>query len=470
MINLLRVSLLLTLFLSNLSLLFAQNAQVTDKIVAVVNERIILKSDVDDEVRNYINQMQMNNQSVQFSEDLWYDALQSMVDNYVMLEKAELDSVVVSDDMVNRQMDQRLNQMIRQAGGESQLEQVFGKSIIQIRADFREQFREQMIVQQLQQNKYRSINITRPEVEAFFNSIPQDSIPMIPEQVGVSQIVEIPEPLEDAKEQAFQRALAIRDSIVNHDKEFEEMARKYSEDGSASRGGLLPMMAINDLVANYSAAATALEPGQISQVVETEFGYHIIRLNRRMGDNIETNHILIRIDDTLVDEEAAIEKLNALRDSVLNHGANFHDLARTHSDDEQTKAFGGRVINPQTGERLQPISQLEPSIYRIVLLLDEEGQISEPRSFTPRSNNSSVAYRIVRLDRLIPEHRANLKDDYQRLRDIALSRKQASTLRQWLSELRDDVYIEFKIPLPSDDGELSDNRGTGMNGTQTEMQ
>ena len=318
MINLLRVSLLLTLFLSNLPLLFAQNAQVTDKIVAVVNERIILKSDVDDEVRNYINQMQMNNQPVQFSEDLWYDALQSMVDNYVMLEKAELDSVVVSDEMVNRQMDQRLNQMIRQAGGESQLEQVFGQSIIQIRADFREQFREQMIVQQLQQNKYRSINITRPEVEAFFNSIPQDSIPMIPEQVGVSQIVEIPEPLEDAKEQAFQRALAIRDSIVNYDKEFEEMARKYSEDGSASRGGLLPMMAINDLVANYSAAATALEPGQISQVVETEFGYHIIRLNRRMGDNIETNHILIRIDDTLVDEDAAIEKLNALRDSVLN--------------------------------------------------------------------------------------------------------------------------------------------------------
>jgi peptidyl-prolyl cis-trans isomerase SurA len=469
MINLLRVTFLLAISLSSLSQLFAQNTQVTDKIVAVVNERIILKSDVDDEVRNYINQMQMNNQNIQFSEDLWYDALQSMVDNYVMLEKAELDSVVVSDEMVDRQMDQRLNQMIRQAGGESQLEQVFGQSIIQIRADFREQFREQMIVQQLRQSKYTSIDITRPEVEAFFNSIPQDSIPLIPEQVGVSQIVEIPEPLEDAKDQAFQRALAIRDSIVNQGMEFEEMARKYSEDGSSSRGGLLPMMSINDLVANYSAAATALEPGQISEVVETEFGYHIIRLNRRMGDNIETNHILIRIDDSLVDEEAAIEKLNALRDSVLNHGADFNELARRHSDDEETKAFGGRIINPQTGERLLPISQLEPSIYRIALLLDEEGQISEPRSFTPRSNSSSVAYRIVRLDRLIPEHRANLNQDYERIRDIALSRKQSSELRQWLSDLRDEVYIEFKIPVP-DNNELSESQDPAMPGTQTEPQ
>lgn len=448
MINLFRAPFLLAILLSYSTHLFAQNIQVTDQIVAIVNDRIILKSDVDEEVRNYMNQLQMNNQPVQFSEQLWYDALQSMVDNHVMLEKAELDSVVVSDDMVDRQMDQRLNQMIRQAGGERQLEEVFGQSIVQIRADFREQFREQMVVQQLQQQKFRSINITRPEVEEFFNNIPQDSIPLIPEQVAASQIVINPEPLADAMAQAYQMASAIRDSILNHGKEFEEMARKYSDDGSAARGGLLPMMAINDLVANYSAAATALEPGEISEVVQTEFGFHVIRLNRRMGDNIETNHILIRIDETLVDEEAAIEKLNALRDSVLNHGADFNELARRHSDDEQTKAFGGRVLDPQTGDRLIPISQLEPSIYRIVLLLDEEGEISEPRSFTPQSRTTSTAFRIVRLDRLIPEHRANLEDDYERIRDIALNRKQMATLQQWLADLRDEVYIEFKIPVP----------------------
>lgn len=449
MINLFKAPFLLAILLSYSTHLFAQNIQVSDQIVAIVNDRIILKSDVDEEVRNYMNQLQMNNQPVQFSEQLWYDALQSMVDNHVMLEKAELDSVVVSDDMVDRQMDQRLNQMIRQAGGERQLEEVFGQSIIQIRADFREQFREQMVVQQLQQQKFSSINITRPEVEEFFSNIPQDSIPMIPEQVAVSQIVINPEPLADAMEQAYQTASAIRDSILNHGKEFEEMARKYSDDGSAARGGLLPMMSINDLVANYSAAATALDPGEISEVVQTEFGFHVIRLNRRMGDNIETNHILIRIDETLVDEEAAIDKLNALRDSVLNHGADFNELARRHSEDEQTKAFGGRVLDPQTGDRLIPISQLEPSIYRIVLLLDEDGEISEPRSFTPQqSRTSSTAFRIVRLDRLIPEHRANLEDDYERIRDIALNRKQMATLQQWLADLRDEVYIEFKIPVP----------------------
>ncbi|PWN07596.1 peptidylprolyl isomerase [Rhodohalobacter mucosus] len=465
MIKLFRVPVFLTILLSCFTQLFAQNTQVTDQIVAVVNDRIILKSDVDAEVRNYMNQLQMNNQPVQFTEQLWYDALQSMVDNHVMLEKAEIDSVVVSDDMVNRQMDQRLNQMIRQAGGEQQLEQVFGQSIIQIRADFREQFREQMIVQQLQQQKYRTINITRPEVEEFFNSIPQDSIPVIPEQVAVSQIVINPEPLADAEQQAFEMASAIRDSILNHGKEFEEMARKYSDDGSAARGGLLPMMSINDLVANYSAAATALEPGEVSEVVQTEFGFHVIRLNRRMGDNIETNHILIRIDESLVDEQAAIEKLNALRDSVLNHGANFNELARRHSDDEETKAFGGRVLNPQTGDRLIPISQLEPSIYRIVLLMDEEGEISEPRSFTTQNRTSSTAFRIVRLDRLIPEHRANLEDDYERIRDIALNRKQMSTLQQWLADLRDEVYIEFKIPVP--ENTVTDN--TNQSGTETDV-
>lgn len=456
MINSLKKTLLFALFLTFSSTAYAQSTQVADRIIAVVNDRIILKSDVDEEVRNYMTQVEMQGQSVPFTEELWYSALQSMVDNYVLLEKARIDSVVVSDDMVNRQMDQRINQMIRQAGSERALEQAFGQSIIQIRADYREQFREQMIIQQVQQNKMVSVNITRPEVEEFFRSIPEDELPIIPEQVGVSQIVIIPPALEDARTQAFETASAIRDSIVNQGKDFEEMARRHSEDGTAPRGGLIPMTPISDLVANYSAAATALEPGQISEVVQTQFGFHIIRLNRRSGDNIDTNHILIRIDENLVDEDYAINKLNALRDSVLNHGKRFSDLARKYSDDDDTKPFGGRVVNMQTGERLMPINQLDPALYRIVILLDEEGEISEPRSFTPGRSSSSRAFRIVRLDRHIPEHRANLEQDFDYIREFALQQKRMKKMRKWMEDLRADVYIEFKIDMPDVDPLLED--------------
>ncbi|TVQ04338.1 MAG: hypothetical protein EA359_06945 [Balneolaceae bacterium] len=432
--------------LSSFSIAYSQSN--ADRIVAIVNDRIILKSDVDDEIRTFMRQAEVEGSEIPFSEDLWYSALQSMVDNYVLLEKARIDSIVVGDDLVDRQMDLRINQLVRQAGSERALEDAFGQSIIQIRAEFRDQFREQMIVQEVQNSKLRTVTITRPEVEEFFNSIPEDRIPIIPEQVGVSQIVIIPPPLEEAKQQAYERARALRDSVVTYERDFEVMARLYSEDGTAQRGGLIPMLPMSELVANYSAAASALQPGGISEVVETQFGFHVIRLNRRVADNIETNHILIRVPEDAIDEQAAIDKLNALRDSVLVHGERFSDLARRHSEDEETRGFGGRLYDERTGSRLMPINQLEPALYRIVLLLDDEGQISEPRSYNPRNPTVNRAFRIVRLDRHIPEHRANLKDDYDRLRDLALQQKQAIKMAKWIDDIRSEVYVEFKIPMP----------------------
>lgn len=436
---------LFPVFAANLA---AQSGQVADRIVAVVNDRIVLKSDVDDQIRDYMRQAEMSNQPMQFSEELWYSVMESMIDNYVLLEKAVIDSVTISNEIVDRQMDDRIQQLVRQAGSEQALERAFGQSLIEIRADFREQFREQMIAQEVQRMKFGSIDITRPEVEEFFNSIPPDSIPMIPEQVGISQIVIIPEPLADARNAAFQKAQALRDSVTTHGKDFEEMARRHSEDVSAPRGGLLPMMPLGDLVANYSAAATALEPGEISEVVQTEFGYHVIRLNDRVGDNIETNHILVKIDDQQVDEEAARDELNAIRDSVLTHGERFSDMARKYSEDPATAPSGGRIVNPQTGARLFPIEELEPSLYRIVLLLDEEGQISEPRSYNPQSSAATRAFRIVRLDRYIPEHLANLDEDYEQIKERALYQKQMRILNRWIEDLRDEVFVEYKIPVP----------------------
>ncbi len=448
-----RLSILLLLpllFLFYTSNLLAQQNQVTDRIVAIVNDRIVLKSDVDSEVNNFLRQAEVEGAEISFSEDLWYSALQSMVDNYVMLEKAEIDSITVSDDVVNRAMDQRIDQLIRQAGSERALEQALGQSLIQIRAEFRDQFREQMVAQQVQDTQLRRISITRPEVIEWFNQIPEDQRPIIPEQVSLSQIVVIPKPLDDARHEAFSLAQSLRDSVTTYEKNFEEMARLYSEDISAQRGGLLPMMPLDDLVSTYSAAASALQPGGISEVVETEFGFHVIRLNRRQGDNIETNHILIKIDEEEVDDLGAMERLNVIRDSVLVHGESFAEMARRHSEDEETRPFGGRITNPQTGNRLMQISQLEPALYRIVLLMDEEGEISEPRSYNPPRRTVNRAFRIVRLDRHIDEHVANIEQDYDRLRERALQQKRSEHLSKWIDEIRKEIHVEFLIPMPDE--------------------
>ena len=273
----------LAIILSINGISYAQQVPiVADKIVALVNDHIILKSDVDARTFEYLQ----STQGLPFSQELWYDVLESMVDNYAMVEKAKIDSVVVSDEEVNRELDQRTKVLIERAGGESQLEQALGKSLVQLRSEYREQFRQEMVSERLRQMKRMSISITRPEVEAFFKEVSADSLPTIPESVELAHIVSIPPARQDALDRAFNLASAIRDSIVSHGANFEAMAKKYGEDGTAPQGGLIPLMPLSDFVPEYSAAASALASGQVSEVVKTSFGYHVIRLNQRVADQI----------------------------------------------------------------------------------------------------------------------------------------------------------------------------------------
>ena len=422
-----------------------------DQIVAIVNDHIILKSDVDQQVQQYMMQMrQQQNRDIEFGKDIWYTVMQNIVDRYVMLDQAKRDSITVSDAMVDKQIDQRINSYVKQVGSEQALEQRMGRSIVQIRADLRESYREQMVVQRFQQQKRSDIQITRPEVKAYFEQIPKDSLPTIPEQVAVSQIVKVPPPLENARDQARELAEQLRDSVVNHGKTIEELAKKYSDGPSASNGGKLPMMSIDELVAEYSAAATALEPGEVSQVVETSFGFHVIRLNKQQGDQIDTNHILIEVDQNSYDNQQAINTLKQIKDTVqTQEDVTFSEMARKHSDDPNTAQQGGRVLNPQTGERLIPLEQLDQALYRIVLLLEDVGDISEPKSFTMgEGNNTQEAFRIVQLDKRIEEHVANLEQDYQRIKQFALQEKQAEQMSELIAELRNEMYVEYKIPVP----------------------
>ena len=440
---------LLAILLSTAHSLYAQSLQPADQIVAVVNNKIILKSDVDADVSAYMRQAQQYGQPIDFSEDIWYAFLKANVENEVLLEIARIDSITVSDDRVNRAMDQRIQQLTQQAGGEQALERAFGKSIIQLKEDFRSDFREQMLTENVKMTKMQSVKITRPEVQEFFDSIPKDSLPTVPEQVSLSQIVILPPAKKDARDAAYNLAKTLRDSAANYGVPLEELAIRHSTGPSAPRGGLLPLMPLNQLVSEYSAAASALQPGQISEVVETEFGFHVIQLIRRVGDQIETRHILISVDSAELDDDFAIQRLNEIKDTVLTDNEyTFSVMAKLRSQDPVTKATGGKVLDPQTNDRLIPLNRLDPALYRIVLLMDEIGTISEPKPFNLGNANSGKAYRIVRLDQQISEHIANMQQDYERLKNIALQQKQQREYTQWIDEYKKDLYIEFRIPMP----------------------
>jgi peptidyl-prolyl cis-trans isomerase SurA len=423
-------------------LLNQARTQPLDKVVAIVNSNAILKSDVD---QRYIQYVQ-NAPGTTFSQDMWFQILESMVDNFVLVEKAKIDSVLVTDDEVNRSLEQRLQAMVQQVGTEQEVERMFGKSMIQIKAEYREIFREEMLAERVRETQRMKISITRQEVVRFFDQIPTDTLPTIPETVELAQIVAVPPPKPDAESAVYQKAIAVRDSILNHGADFEAMARRYGEDGTAKNGGALPMMPLSDLVSEFSAAAAALEPGGISQVVKTSFGYHIIRLNRRVGDQIETNHILMRIRNTELDDQAAINRLTAIRDSLTTSDQTFFALARRNSDDKNSSAFGGRLMNPQTGERRIPLEALDPALYRLALLLGI-GDVSEPRVFELEQVGQK-AYRVVKLINRTPAHRANLEDDYALIENFALQRKQVLEMSKWMESIRKDVHIQYMIPVP----------------------
>jgi len=423
----------------------AQQREVLDKIVAVVNDQIILKSDVDAQIAEFLSQRS----DITYSDEMWYDVLENIIDNNVLYEQAKIDSITVSEDEVNRALDRRIRQLVQQVGSEEALEEVLGQSLIQVRSEFRDRFRRDIMVQRVRDQKMRSIRITRPEVVEFFNNIPQHELPEIPETVELSHIVAIAPAGEEAEQMARQKAEALRDSLLNHDADFEELARRHSDGPGASRGGLLPMMPLSDLVSEYAAAASALEPGGISEVVRTRAGFHVIRLNRRSGDQIETSQILIQVQEDQVDESIAIEKLEALRDSVITHGERFSDLARRHSQDPNTAPTGGRLIDNQTGQRRLAVDDLDPTLYRAIINLEEEGDITEPIRYTIGSGqNRQIAYRIIRLNSRIPEHIANLDQDFDIIRNFALQEKQLSAMNRWLTELREDIYIEYRIDSP----------------------
>jgi len=411
--------------------------RVLDEIVAVVGNELILRSEVDAFLAGYLQQ-----QRIPYADELWLEALNQLIDQKVLAEHARRDTTIqISDDRVEQALQERLNQLMPQVGGQTRLEEIYGKTLTQLKAELREDFREQMLAETFRNRKLQQIRITPSEVRAWFEQFPTDSLPTLPDLVRLSHIVRYPRPSEKARQEAFEIASAIRDSIVSGRSTFEEMARRFSEDpGSAAAGGHIPDTRLADLVPEFAAVAARIPIGEISQPFETPFGVHILRVNRRQGDLIDFNHILIRVDESQADPSEAIAYLEAVRDSILQYNIPFGLMARRHSEEEATAAQGGRVVDPRTGERDLVLSALDPTWQRTIDTL-EVGEISHPAEAVLLDGRR--AYHIVRLDRFVPSHRVSLETDYARIEQLALQEKRQRVLRQWLNELRQSVVIRL---------------------------
>ena len=434
-----------------LSFSYAQDDYtIKDQIVAVINDHIILQSDIDQQVAQYIFfTNQSKKKQISFSQKLWYDMLYQSIDNYAMFEKAIEDSIRVSNEEVDRAINNRIQQISQRLGGERALETQYGKPVSEIRETYRQQFKEELTLQRLRQTILGSITTTRKDVLDYYYQIPEDSLPKLPVQITLSQIIINAPPSEEFKQQTYKLAQSIHDSIITNKKNFEEMAIQYSQDRqSAPKGGLLPALEVNLLMPEYSAAASVLDEGGISEVVETDIGFHIIQLEKQIGTQIQTRHILFRFDEAPPNEQYAIDKLNSIRDSIITHQISFEEAARQFSEDPYTSRFGGRILNQTTGSEYLSYDDLDPALYRIALVL-EPNQISEPKLYRNPAKQA-ISYRIIFLHKKIDEHIANIEQDYHLFYAQAHAKKQQIIFDQWKQNIYNNIFIEIKIDVPKE--------------------
>ncbi len=416
----------------------AQDQKILDEIVAVVGSNIVLQSEVDGYVLGLISRQQMV-----YSNELWQSALDQLINEKVLVIHAKRDTnLVVTDLEVDQGLDSRLDAMKAQVGGQAVLEDLYGKTEIEIKAELREDYRDQILAENFRRQKINGIKATPTDVQEWFDSFPTDSLPTLPNMVRVSHLVRMPVVTQVARDEALEIITAIRDSVVAGVIDMENMAELFSDDpGSAEKGGLYMDMSLSEVVPEFAAVAARSPIGAYSRVFETKFGLHFLRVNARRGDRIDYNHILIAFDERKVDSGPAIAFLTQMRDSVVTKHASFAVLASLNSEEETSKATGGRVSDPKTGERNLFLEALG-ALWQKTLLTMEVGDVSEPSEV--QLIDGRRAFHIVKLEALIPEHRVDISTDYKLISQRALEYKQSDIMQKWLSELKSSVYIDLR--------------------------
>ena len=411
---------------------FAQQEQLIDGVAAVVGNEIVLVSDVEQYVQNYVIQNRLNiRNDPQMLKKLERDVLDKLIEQKIMLTKADEDTIKADDREIDRRVDEHINYLIQQVGSEEKLEEAFQMPIKKIRRNLRTDVADRIKIETLRRQKFSGVKVTRQEVESFFKDF-QDSIPQMKETVDISHILKQVKAGKSSSEAALAKIKKIK-AELDAGADFATLAGKYSEDpASAQHGGDLGFTKRGDFVREYEEAAFALDEGQISDIVQTQFGYHIIKLVERRGEQIRTSHILIRLTPSEEDEKAVIAELKQIRQEILD-GAPFDSMALKYSDDENVKEDKGHL-------GVWEVDNLALPAFKKVVKDLQPGEISEPFK-------TEFGYHILKLNSRQDARNLSLDEDWEKIQQLALNHKIENEYMKWIDTIKKDIPIEYKIDL-----------------------
>lgn len=407
---------------------------VVDKIIAVIGEEIVLKSDIENA---YLQQQGQG--LISSSSDYKAELLEQQLVQKLLVAQAKIDSVVVSEDEVEAEVANRVEYLINNIGSRERLETYFSKPLDEIKDEMRSPIREKLITDRMQQKIVEKIRITPSEVRNYFKKIPKDSLPDMPDKYELQQIVLKPNISEAEKERIREKLRGFREQILNGEKTFNTLAVLYSEDGSASRGGELGYQSKTDWVPEFAEAAFSLKPGKVSKIVETEYGFHIIQLIDRQGEKINVRHILLQPKISDEEKEEAVLRLDTIRQYVTDKKMTFEEAAFYFSTDKKTKNNGGLVADQMTSDSKIARSEIKGEMAKEVNRM-KVGEISEP--FTDRSQGLEE-FKIVKVKAFYPQHKANLDDDWMNFELMLRNEKQMDKLEKWIQEKQANTYIHI---------------------------
>ncbi len=409
-----------------------------DKIAGVVGSSIILQSDIELSYANYLAQGGAPNPAVKCQ------VIQGLISQKILAQQAIIDSIDVKDDEVDNEVDRRMRTMEQRAGGQDKLEQFLGRSVIQYKDEVRPDIREGMVADKMKQKITDKLNVTPEDVQKYYNAIPKDSLPSFNKEVEVGEIVFQPKLTKEEKEAYKQKAEDLRNRVKNGE-DFGTLARLYSQDPvSAAEGGDVGFADRNTFVKEFTAWAFKLKAGEISPVFETEYGFHFLQVIERRGEQVHVRHILVIPAVTSASLDRSKVKADSIYTLIIkNKSINFSSAATYYSDNKDTKYNGGMMMNAdnvQNRSTFIPSDKLDPQVALVIDTM-KVGEISKPQIFTGQDGKKT--YKILFLKSVTDAHKANLTQDFPKIKEAAYNDKINRTISEWFEKRRKETFIKI---------------------------